>query len=58
MQGQEQINQKASDLIGKKQIGSCQNSAVFVLLNHIILLYDRGIFQVGEKQWVECSPLF
>lgn len=37
MQPQEQINQKFSDLIGKKQIGSCQNLGIYVLLSHITL---------------------
>ena len=47
MQAQEQINQKSSDLIGKKQIGSCQNSTIYVMLSHITLLYYRGLFQIG-----------
>lgn len=58
MQAHEQINQKASDLIGKKQIGSCQNPAIYTLLSHITLLYYRGLFQIGGKQEVEFPPLF
>lgn len=38
MQTQEQINQKASDLVGKKKSESCQNSTTYVLLSHITLL--------------------
>ena len=55
MQAQEQINQKFPDLTGKKQIGSCQNPGIYVLLSHITL-YFREIFQIREKQWVEFTP--
>lgn len=42
MQAQEQINQKFSDLIGKKQIGSCQNPGMYVLLSRISFCTQRN----------------
>lgn len=58
MQAQEQVNQKASNVIGEKQIGGLSNSAINVLFSHITLLYYREVFQIGEKQQVENVPLF
>lgn len=42
MQAQEQINQKFSGLIGKKQIGSCQNPGMYVLLSSISFCSQRN----------------
>lgn len=48
-QAQEQMNQKSSDLIGKKQIGSCWNSGIpnFTELSHITLYTTKEYSKLG-----------